>query len=191
MSGGYVAGAAVFVLDTLFGLYIGAVLLRLLLQWARADFYNPLSQAVVKMTNPLLRPLRRYIPAAGRIDTASVVLVLVLQLLNIGISVQLAGGSTRPSGILVVALAGLLLKMIYLLSFAILIQVVASWVAPSGRNPVLSLADSITAPLLQPLRARLPALGGLDLSPMAALMGLQLVIMLGVTPLRDFGLSLL
>ena len=97
MSGGYIAGAAIFVLDTLFGLYIGAVLLRLLLQWARADFYNPLSQAVVKMTNPLLRPLRRYIPAAGRIDTASVVLVLVLQLLNIGISVQLAGGSDEAA----------------------------------------------------------------------------------------------
>ncbi|MSQ66799.1 MAG: YggT family protein [Gammaproteobacteria bacterium] len=191
MSGGYVAGAAIFVLDTIFGLYVGLVLLRLLLQWARADFYNPLSQAVVKITNPLLRPLRRHIPAVGRIDSASVVLVVVLQLLNIGISVQLVGGSTRPAGLLVVALAALLSKVIYLLIFAILIQVVASWVAPGSRNPVLYLADSITAPVLQPLRDRLPALGGLDLSPMAALMGLQLAVMLGVTPLRDFGLSLL
>jgi YggT family protein len=73
MSGGYFTSAGVFVLDTVFGLYIGAVLLRLLLQWVRADFYNPLSQAVVKLTNPVLRPLRRYIPALGRIDTASVV----------------------------------------------------------------------------------------------------------------------
>ena len=79
MNGGYFAPAAVFVLDTAFGLFIGAVMLRLLLQWVRADFYNPLSQAIVKLTNPLLRPLRRYIPALGRVDTASVVLIVVLR----------------------------------------------------------------------------------------------------------------
>ena len=92
MNGGYVANAGTFLIDVIFGLFIGAVMLRLFLQWARADFYNPLSQAIVKVTNPVLRPLRRYIPAIGRIDTASVVLILSLQILNLWLSLTLAGG---------------------------------------------------------------------------------------------------
>ncbi len=82
MGGGYFSNAGVFLLNTLFGLYIGALMLRLLLQMTRADFYNPLSQAIVKLTNPTVRPLRRYIPAIGKVDTASVLLILVLQILN-------------------------------------------------------------------------------------------------------------
>jgi len=191
MSGGYFTSAGVFVLDTVFGLYIGAVLLRLLLQWVRADFYNPLSQAVVKLTNPVLRPLRRYIPALGRIDTASVVLLTLLQMLNLWLAIALTGGAGGPIGILVMALAALLSKTIYVLTFALLIQVVASWVMPGARSPVFDLVESLTEPLMRPLRAALPNLGALDLSPMVALMLLQLALMLVVSPLRDFGVSLL
>jgi YggT family protein len=191
MSGGYFTSAGVFILDTVFGLYIGAVLLRLLLQWARADFYNPLSQAVVKLTNPVLRPLRRYIPALGRIDTASVVLLILLQMLNLWLAIALTGGAGGPIGLLVMALAALLSKTIYVLTFALLIQVVASWVMPGARSPVFDLVESLTEPLMRPLRAALPNLGALDLSPMVALMLLQLALMLVVSPLRDFGVSLL
>ena len=191
MSGGYLTSAGIFVLDTVFGLYIGAVLLRLLLQWVRADFYNPLSQAVVKLTNPVLRPMRRYIPALGRIDTASVLLLILLQMLNLWLAVALTGGSAGPLGILVMALAALLSKAIYAFTFALLIQVVASWVMPGARSPVFDLVDSLTEPLMRPLRAALPNLGALDLSPMVALMLLQLALMLIVSPLRDLGVSLL
>ncbi len=191
MSGGYLTSAGIFVLDTVFGLYIGAVLLRLLLQWVRADFYNPLSQAVVKLTNPVLRPMRRYIPALGRIDTASVLLLILLQMLNLWLAVALTGGSGGAIGILVMALAALLSKTIYAFTFALLIQVVASWVMPGARSPVFDLVDSLTEPLMRPLRAALPNLGALDLSPMVALMLLQLALMLVVSPLRDFGVSLL
>jgi YggT family protein len=191
MSGGYLTSAGIFVLDTVFGLYIGAVLLRLLLQWVRADFYNPLSQAVVKLTNPVLRPMRRYIPALGRIDTASVLLVVLLQMLNLWLAVALTGGSGGLIGILVMALAALLSKTIYVFTFALLIQVVASWVMPGARSPVFDLVDSLTEPLMRPLRAALPNLGVLDLSPMVALMLLQLALMLVVSPLRDLGVSLL
>jgi YggT family protein len=191
MSGGYLTSAGTFVLDTVFGLYIGAVLLRLLLQWVRADFYNPLSQAVVKLTNPVLRPMRRYIPALGRIDTASVLLLILLQMLNLWLAVALTGGSAGPLGILVMALAALLSKAIYAFTFALLIQVVASWVMPGARRPVFDLVDSLTEPLMRQLRAALPNLGALDLSPMVALMLLQLALMLIVSPLRDLGVSLL
>lgn len=191
MSGGYLAQAIVFVVNTAFGLFIGAVMLRLLLQWVRADFYNPLSQAIVKLTNPLLRPLRRYIPAIGRVDTASVVLMLVLQLINLWLAIALSGGSGALGGLLVMALAELLSKLLYLYTFAILVQVIASWVSPGGRSAALDLVDSLTSPLLRPLQERLPPLGGLDLSPMLALVLLQLGLMLLATPLRDLGVSLL
>ena len=112
MNGGYFAPAAVFVLDTAFGLFIGAVMLRMLLQWVRADFYNPLSQAIVKLTNPLLRPLRRYIPALGRIDTASVVLILVLQVVNLWLAIAISGGGGAIGGLLVMSFAALLSKLL-------------------------------------------------------------------------------
>lgn len=191
MSGGYVANAGTFLLDVIFGLYIGAVMLRLFLQWSRADFYNPLSQAIVKLTNPVLRPLRRYIPALGGIDTASVVLILALQVLNLWLSLTVAGAAGAGfGGILVLALAELLAKAIYILMFAIFVQVIASWVAPGAYNPALSLVDSITYPLLKPLRGLLPPLGGLDLTPMVALIALQLAQMLLVAPIRDFAVTL-
>jgi YggT family protein len=192
MSGGYVANAGTFLLDVVFGLYIGAVMLRLFLQWSRADFYNPLSQAIVRLTNPVLRPLRRYIPAIGGIDTASVVLILVLQALNLWLSLMVAGAAGAGfAGIAVLTIAELLAKALYILTFAIFVQVIASWVAPGAYNPALSLVDSITFPLLKPLRALLPSLGGLDLTPMVALVVLQLAQMLLVAPIRDFAVTLL
>lgn len=192
MSGGYVANAGTFLLDVVFGLYIGAVMLRLFLQWSRADFYNPLSQAIVRLTNPVLRPLRRYVPAIGGIDTASVVLILVLQALNLWLSLMVAGAAGAGfAGIAVLAIAELLAKALYILTFAIFVQVIASWVAPGAYNPALSLVDSITFPLLKPLRALLPSLGGLDLTPMVALVVLQLAQMLLVAPIRDFAVTLL
>jgi len=191
MSGGYVENAGTFLLDVIFGLYIGAVMLRLFLQWARADFYNPLSQAIVKVTNPVLRPLRRYIPAVGRIDTASVVLIVLLQMLNVWLKLSLGGVGGNIGGIAVFAIAELMSKAVYIFMFAIFVQVIASWVAPGAYNPAMSLIDSITYPLLKPLRAVLPPLGGLDLTPMVALIGLQLALMLLVAPVRDFALTLL
>ncbi len=191
MNGGYVANAGTFLIDVIFGLYIGAVMLRLFLQWARADFYNPLSQAIVKVTNPVLRPLRRYIPAIGRVDTASVVLILALQMLNLWLSLALSGAvGAGIGGIAVMAVAELLSKALYIFMFALFIQVIASWVSPGAYNPALSLVDSITGPVLRPLRSVLPSLGGLDLSPMLALVGLQLAQMLLVAPIRDFAITL-
>ncbi|MCC7121185.1 MAG: YggT family protein, partial [Gammaproteobacteria bacterium] len=125
MNSGYVSSAGTFLLDVIFGLYIGAVMLRLFLQWARADFYNPLSQAIVKLTNPVLRPLRRYLPAVGRIDTASVVAILALQMLVVWLKIALVGASAGVGAIAVFALAELVSKAIYIFMFAIFVQVVA------------------------------------------------------------------
>ena len=175
----------------IFDILMFLLLLRLLLQLTRADFYNPLSQAIVRLTNPVLRPLRRFIPAVGRIDTASIVLILVLQMLAVWLKIVMVGSSAGVAAIAVFAVAEIVSKAIYIFMFAIFVQVIASWVAPGSYNPALSLIDSITHPLLKPLRAVLPPLGGLDLTPMLALIGLQLAQMLVVAPLRDLAMALL
>lgn len=191
MGGSYFANATVFLVDTLFGLYIGAVMLRLILQLVRADFYNPLCQAIVKITNPLVRPLRRYIPAVRRIDSASVLLMMGLQLLNTILLLLLIGHPIRPAGLVVLALAELIGKVIYLYTIGIFIGVIASWIAPASYNPVLAVVESVIAPLLRPVRRLLPALGGLDLSPLVVLLGLQLMLILVVAPLKDLGAALI
>lgn len=190
MGGGYLTNAGVFLVDFLFGLYIFAVMLRFALQVVRADFYNPLSQAIVTVTNPPLRALRRYVPAFGNLDSASIILLLVLQLICSGLIALMSGISPAPLGLLVVALAELLSKAIYLCIFAIFIRIAISWIAPHTYNPALGLLDSITAPLLRPAQRRIPPIGGsIDLSPMVVLVVLTLCLMLIVAPLRDTGIA--
>lgn len=191
MGGGYFANAGVFLLNIVFGFYICAVMLRLILQLVRADFYNPLSQAVVKLTNPPLRQLRRYIPAMGRIDTASIVLILLLQLLNTWLITILFGHGGGLLGLLLFAVSELLAKLVYLYIFALVVQAVASWIAPGAYNPLLGLIDAVTTPLLRPLRRHVPNLAGLDLSPMVAIILLQLTMMLVIAPMQDFASVLL
>jgi YggT family protein len=190
-SGGYFTNAGVFLIDLLFGLYIFAVMLRFFLQIVRADFYNPLCQAIVTVTNPLLRPMRRYIPAVRGIDTASLLLMLGLQLVSTYLVISLLGYSPSFAGLLLSALAELISKAIYLFIIAIFIQIVLSWVAPGTYNPVVGVIESITTPVLRPARRVLPPMGGLDLSPMLVVIGLYLGLMLVVAPLRDFGRALL
>ena len=190
MGGGPFSDAGLFLVNTLFSLYIGAVLLRLVLQWSRADFYNPISQAIVRITSPVLRPLRRLIPSIGRLDTASFVLIFALQWLNLWLTARLVGIAPGVATMVVMVAAELIRKLVYLYMFAIFVLALASWIANGGANPALRLLDSIAEPLLAPIRRWLPNLGGLDLSPLVALVLLQLALKLIVTPLTGIGVSL-
>lgn len=191
MGSGYFSNAGVFLIDALFGLYICAVLLRLMFQVVRADFYNPLCQAIVTVTNPVLRPLRRYIPALLTIDTASVLLILALQLINTYLVTLVMGVSPNLGGLLVVAVAEIANKTVWILMAAVIAQIVLSWVSPGGYNPVIGVIQALSEPLLRPARGLLPPLGGLDFSAMVVVIGLNLILMLAVAPLRDVGYSLL
>lgn len=190
MTGGYLGNALAFLVDVTLGLYVFAVLLRFLFQSVRADFYNPISQSIVRITNPPLSRLRRHVPSVGRVDTASVLLLVGLQALTIWLKFALLGHPPALAGVLVGTVAALLTKTVYVMIGAILILVVASWVTPGGYSPLLSLADDLARPLLRPVRRMLPDMGGLDLSPLVALVVLQLAMMLVVWPLRDMGLML-
>ena len=190
MNGNYFSNAGIFLVDFVFGLYILAVVLRFLLQFVRADFYNPLAQAIVNITNPPLRPLRRIIPALGSLDTSSLVLMLVLQMISSLLIFLLGGISPNFVGLVITALGELFGKIVYIFMFAIFIQVVISWIAPSTYNPILGIIDSLTTPIMRPARKLIPPMGGLDLSPMVAIVGLTLALMLLVQPVKDIGRSL-
>ena len=175
--------AGLFLVQTLFGLYILAIMLRFLLQWVRADFYNPLVQALVKITSPPLVPLRKVIPGLYGMDLAAVVLMLALQGLELYVVAHLLGGSL-PAGTLVLgSIAKILDLLVNVFIWAIIIQAILSWVSPSQHNPAVSILRSLTAPALSPIRRYLPATGGLDLSPLVAIVVFYLLRILLVAPM--------
>ena len=184
MGSSYLTNPVVFIVSTLFGLYILAVMLRLLLQLSRADFYNPVSQFLVKITQPVLRPLRRVIPGLGGIDLAAVLLLLVLQMLQFVVVGLISGRMAPPAPMLVLAIGELLELLLNVYLFAIIIRAVLSWVQP-GYNPVTGLIYSITDPVLRPAQRIIPPMGGLDLSPLVVILGLQVLKMLVLPPIQQ------
>jgi YggT family protein len=185
MGGGYLAQPAIFLVQVLFGLYATLVILRFLLQLVRADFYNPLSQFIVKATKPLLNPLRRMIPGLSGIDVASLLLAWLVIALEQLVILALSGAGLQIAAAALLAIPELISLVINVFLFAILIQVIISWINPGSYNPVIGLIHSLTGPLLTPVRRRMPDMGGLDLSPMVVMLGLVVLEMLLIPPLKD------
>lgn len=164
-----------FLIGTLFELYLMVVLLRFWLQLARADFYNPFSQFVVKATHPLVGPLRRILPSFGRIDTATLVLALIVAALKI-ITLNLLIGNTNlnPIPVLLGSCFLVLKEGLSLMMWVLIIRAIMSWVS-QGYNPMDMVLGQLTEPLLAPIRSRLPSMGGLDLSVMVVILAIIFV----------------
>jgi YggT family protein len=155
-----------YLIQTFLSLYLVAMLLRFLLQVVRADFYNPISQFLVKATNPLVLPLRKVIPGFGGLDIASLLLSLLLQIVGI-IAILLLHGVGLPNVLLLFiwACLGVIGLLVNIYFFALLAMIILSWVAPGSNNPAIYLLHQITEPVMVPVRKLLPAMGGLDFSP--------------------------
>ena len=185
MGATYLTDPIIFLIDTLLSLYILAVLLRFLLQWCGADFYNPISQFLVKLTHPPLKILRRFVPSIGKIDTSSLVLVLALQMLA-DFSILLLKGITINIGALtILSITQLISLLINVFVFAVFARAILSWVNPGTFNAAASILATLTEPLLDICRKVIPDLGGIDLSPLAALLLLQLAKMVFLPPLHE------
>lgn len=177
--------ALFFLFDTLFNLYLMVVLLRFWLQAARADFYNPLSQFIVKATNPLLLPLRRVVPAVGKLDTASLVLAFAVALAKMVIFQLFLLPAFSPFALFNGAVLTLFKEAFSLVFWVLIIRAILSWFS-QGRNPMEHVLHQLTEPLLSPVRRVIPPLGGLDLSVLVVLIGLQFLQIL----LQSLALSL-
>lgn len=167
-----------YLVTTLIDLYITAVMLRLLLQWVRADFYNPVCQFLVKITNPLLIPLRRVVPAIGRLDTASVVLMLALEMLGVWLLTLIVPTPGGWDWILLFGLRKLLMTLLWTYFFLIIVSVILSWIGRQARHPVIPLVYSLTEPVLRPMRRVIPPIAGFDLSPLFALIAIRFLVLL-------------
>ena len=164
--------AIVFVIDALARLYLLVLLLRLFLPLVRADFHNPLAQAVLKLTSPLVIPVRRILPPLGRIDTATVVVAFGIQYLAIFLMALVQGMRPAIAGLLLASLVSLVLLTINLFFWLVIIRIILSWVAGTTYNPAIAIVYALTEPLLRPFRRLVPDLGGFDISPIFVLIAL-------------------
>lgn len=173
------------IINTLLGLYALIVLLRFVFQLVKADFYNPISQGIVKMTSPVLMPLRRLVPGFWGLDIAALLLIVIIHFIAINISLLLAGINPLDSaGVIVIrSLLKFITGFINVFSFCLLVSIVLSFVAPMSRHPAAILVFQIAEPMMAPFRKIIPPFGGIDISPIFVFMALKIVIM----AIRAFG----
>lgn len=172
------SAALIYLVSTITDLYVTAILLRLLLQWVKADFYNPLSQFLVKITNPVLVPARRLVPSVGKLDTASVVVMLLLELLQLIFISLLSKTDFGFQFLLLFAVRKLLIALLLTYFVLIIARVIVSWFASQSRHPLIPLLYQLTEPVLRPINRLLPSMGGVDLSPLLALIALRALLLL-------------
>jgi YggT family protein len=185
MGSTYLTDPAIFLIDTLTSLYILAVVLRFLLQWSGADYYNPIAQFLVKATHPPLRFLRRFVPAIGKIDTSSIVLALSLQMLADFSIILLKGLAIGIGALTILSITQLISLLINVFIFAVFARALMSWMNPGTFSAASAILYSLTEPLLSTCRKFIPDLGGADLSPLVVLLFLQLAKMVVLPPLHE------
>lgn len=165
----------IFLIDTIFSIYIAIMLLRFLLQQVGADFYNPISQFIVKATQPLVTVARRFVPSIKKIDTATLALVLVLIIVKMVLLFSIAGYQMDGTQLFIKGLYDLVSLSFDIFIVALFVQAILSWVNPDPHHPVSSLLSSLTMPVLNPIKKHVPPMGGIDLSTIIALIGLMFI----------------
>lgn len=170
-----------FLIETIFQLYIAALMLRVLLEALRADYYNPVCQVLIRITDPLVRPLSKLIPRVGAISLAGIAWLYMLELVLLLILAALGGWAIDWPVLLLLALLRLVRMLLVLYLVLIIVGVILSWVGQGFRHPIVPLVYQLTEPVLAPIRRVLPTLGGFDLSPLVVIIAIQfLIILLGV-----------
>lgn len=167
-----------YLIGTLIDLYVAAILLRVLLQWVRADFYNPMCQFLVKVTNPVVIPFRRLIPAIGPVDTASIVVMLLLQAIGVFLITALGTAALSPAQVVVYSCVKLLMMVLLTYLVLIIVSVILSWFGGGARHPIVPLIYQLTEPVLRPFRKFIPPIAGIDLSPLFALIAIRFLMLL-------------
>jgi YggT family protein len=181
---GNFASALVYIIQAISYLVLGVLLLRLLLPFLRADFRNPIAQAILKVTSPIIIPVRRLVPSIGRLDTATVLVTLLIQGLVIWVTIRIFGRNVSAEFLAFSTVISLIVLTINLFIFSIFIRIIISWVAAGQYSPVAAIVGTISEPILAPFRRMLPAMGGFDLSPIFAIILLTAlkIVILGFQP---------
>jgi len=180
-----IASAIVFIVNAVTSLYLLVLLLRFWMPWLQADFRNPLAQGILRLTSPVVIPVRRIVPSFGRLDTATVLVAFIIQYLSVLLLLLIMG---RTAGIPVIALTAivkLVVLSINLFVYAIFIRIILSWISQGGYNPATAIITTLTEPVLRPFRRLIPPIGGFDISPIFAIILLlaTTIVVNGFNPL--------
>lgn len=179
MPSGYFSNPIIFLIDVLFGLYMAIVALRLIMQWAEWEYHNPLVKFILHATQVPVKFLRRFIPSFGRWDSATIILLLTLAIAKLLLITLIQSIIPPPVTLLLLTLAEIFSLFITIFTVSIIVEVILSWLSPPGSyNPITPLIHRMNAPLLKPIRQRLPQMAGIDFSPLIVLLGLQILSML-------------
>lgn len=157
--------ALYYIIQSIGQLLLLLLLLRFWLPWFRADFRNPIAQGILRLTSPIIVPVRRLLPSVGRLDTATILVAYVLQFLLITVLVALQGRLFDAVPIAIVAAIELVILSLNLAFFVILIRIILGWFAPATHNPLTMMLHSLAEPILAPFRRWVPPMGGIDISP--------------------------
>jgi len=189
-----ISSAGVFLISTLINMYVMVLLLRMLLPFVRANFYNPISQFIVALTDPIIKPLRRIVPSYKKIDLPVLLLLFFIQMLKLTILFLVTRGTLgSPLGISTWVVGDTLDQLTTMYFYAIIIRVVLSWIAMGGymgASPLQEILFLITEPVLAPFRRFIPQIQGIDLSPLAVLISIKLIEIIFIYPLIGFGVAL-
>ena len=176
--GANTSNALFYLVTTLFEVYLWIVMLRIILQFVRADFYNPISQLVWQVTQPIVRPMQTVLPKVGQYDTAACVLLILIATVYVFVATALLGYNVTVFGAIWYALLKVVVLTLNLYTFSLVIQAILSWVGPGVNNPAGSILWSLNEPLLRPVRRVIPPFSGLDLSPLLVIVVLQFLKLL-------------
>lgn len=187
---GIIENTTLFLIQTIFDLYITVLLLRLLLQLTGVSFYNPIAQLLLNITTPVLKPLQHVIPTVKHVDVATIVLIVLTEAIKVVLVVLLESG-TFPNliGVFVWAIAALCLQLVNIFFYGIIMQAVLSWISPGQNHPIYDVLYCLTKPVLSPIKRVLPLISGFDLSPIPALIGLKLIDILFIVPFVNLGVT--
>lgn len=172
-----------FLIHVLFESYVFLLLLRVWLQKLSGSWYNPITRFCLQLTNPVVKPLRRFIPGIGGFDLSVVLAAWVFEVAQLALLSFLRMSEPSWLGVIVFALFALITKTISIFLFATIIAAIMSWFVTARQNPIAEVAELLSAPLVNSVRQLLPAIGGLDLSPMVVIFGLYVVQQFVVNPL--------
>ncbi len=184
-----IVNALVFLINTIADLYVFILIARIILVWVHADYYNPMTKFIAKLTDPAVLPIKRFIPSFKDVELASVVLIFAVQIVKFFLIGIIAYSLPNVFGLVLLALAETLKLTINVFFYAILLQVILSWF-PYSHQEVYNLLAIITAPIMRPIRRYVHPVQGFDISPIPALIGLQLIVILCVDPLYAAGMYL-
>ncbi len=176
--GANASNALNYLVSTLLNLYLCAVILRIVLGWVRADFYNPVSQLVWKLTQPVLKPFQKTVPRWRRLDSAAVAFLAVLALVFVYVAAWLFGAVLSPLPAVLYALLKVIVLTANLYTVGLTFLAILSWFGPGVNNPASNILWSMNEPILRPIRKLIPPIAGLDLSPLFAIILMQVVVML-------------